>query len=283
MTYKKDIEDALCLINNAQDKLNELLAATIVESASLVNDVTDYYLTPQKNFQNFIEGYSNKTAIKIGLSIAEFPEKNTLNPFFIYGPSGCGKSHLINAIGLMFYKMCPQKRVHYVGARQFQEQYTESVRQKNTNDFIKFYHLADMLIVDDIQEWLTNSKNIEVFYDIFNHLLRNGKQVILASDRPPVELQDMGNRLLSLFYRSTIVEMESPGMQLCIDFLNAKCQNDELNIPVDIIEYIAKTANGNLCILEGIVNSFKAYSVVNNSNIDMNTAKRIVRRSINLD
>ena len=283
MKYKKELEEVLCLINSAQDKLTKLLAAVDVEGEVLDLDVTDFKLASQKNFQNFIEGYGNKTARKTGLSIAEYPGKNTSNPYFVYGPSGCGKSHLINAIGLEFQETNPNKRVYYITAQQFQRQFTESVRQNTTNDFINFYHSFDMLIVDDIQEWLTAPKTLEKFYNIFNHLLRNGKQVILACDRPPVKLQDMGKRILSRFSSGIVVEMESPDMQLCIDFLNAKCKNDGLMIPIDVIEFIAKTANSNICNLEGIVNSLKAYSVLNNSNIDINVAKRIVRSFIKMD
>ena len=283
MKYKKELEEVLCLINSAQDKLTKLLATADVESETLDLDVTDCKLAPQKNFQNFIEGYGNKTARKTGLSIAEYPGKNTSNPYFVYGPSGCGKSHLINAIGLEFQETNPNKRVYYITAQQFQRQITESVRHNTTNDFINFYQSSDMLIVDDIQEWLNASKTLEVFYNIFNHLLRNGKQVILASDCPPVELQNMNKRILSRFSSGIVVEMESPDMQLCIDFLNAKCKNVGLKIPIDIIEFIAKTANSNICNLEGIVNSLKAYSAVNNSDIDMNLAKHIVNRSIKMD
>lgn len=283
MKYKKELEEVLCLINGAQDKITKILSTVDVEGVVLDLDVTNCKLAPQKNFQNFIEGYSNKIARKTGLSIAEYPGKNTSNPYFVYGPSGCGKSHLTNAIGLKFQETNPNKCVYYITAQQFQRQFTESVRQNTTNDFINYYHSFDMLIVDDIQEWLTASKTLEMFYNIFKHLLRNGKQVILASDRPPVELQNMGKHILSRFSSGIVVEMESPDLQLCIDILNAKCKNEELMIPANIIEFFAKTANGNICNLEGIMNSMKAYSAVNNSDIDMNVAKRIVSRSIKMD
>ena len=140
-----------------------------------------------------------------------------------------------------------------------------------------------MLIVDDIQEWLTASKTLEVFYKIFNHLLRNGIQVILASDRPLVRLQNIKDRILSRFSSGMVIEMEKPDMQLCIDILIAKCKNDGLMIPENIIEFIVKNANGNIFFMEGILNSLKAYSVVNNSNIDINVVKRIVRRFPRMD
>ena len=136
-----------------------------------------------KTFQNFIEGNSNKLPRTVGLSIAEHPGKSTFNPFFIFGPSGCGKTHLINAIGVKCKEMYPQKRVLYVSARLFQVQYTDAVRRGVINDFINFYQSIDVLIVDDIQEWATAPGTLDTFFHIFNHLFRNAKQIILASDR----------------------------------------------------------------------------------------------------
>ena len=240
-------------------------------------------LDPKKTFQNFIEGDSNKLSRTVGLSITEHPGKTTFNPFFIYGPSGCGKTHLINAIGVRCKETYPQKRVLYVSARLFQVQFTDSVRQNTTNDFINFYQSIDVLIVDDIQEWMNSPKTLDTFFHIFNHLFRNGKQIILASDRPPVDLQGMKDRLLTRFACGLIAELEKPNTQLCIDILNAKCRRDGLKIPDEVIEFIAKTANGSVRDLEGVVNSLMAYSIVYNSNIDMHLAERVIMRSVKID
>ena len=234
-------------------------------------------LDPKKTFQNFIEGNSNKLPRTVGLSIAEHPGKTTFNPFFIFGPSGCGKTHLINAIGY------PQKRVLYVSARLFQVQFTDSVRHNTTNDFINFYQSIDVLIVDDIQEWINSPKTLDTFFHIFNHLFRCGKQIILASDRPPVDLQGMKDRLLTRFACGLIAELEKPNVQLCVDILNAKCRRDGLKIASDVIQYIAETANGSVRDLEGVVNSLMAYSIVYNSNIDLRLAERIIKRAVKVD
>ena len=240
-------------------------------------------LDPKKTFQNFIEGNSNKLPRTVGLSIAEHPGKTTFNPFFIFGPSGCGKTHLINAIGVRCKETYPQKRVLYVSARLFQVQFTDSVRHNTTNDFINFYQSIDVLIVDDIQEWINSPKTLDTFFHIFNHLFRNGKQIILASDRPPVDLQGMKDRLLTRFACGLIAELEKPNVQLCVDILNAKCRRDGLQIPEDVIQYIAQTANGSVRDLEGVVNSLLAYSVVYNSSIDMRLAERIIKRAVKVD
>ena len=252
-----------------------------------VLDAALHDLDPQldihKTFQSFIEGDSNKLPRTVGLSIAEHPGKSTFNPFFIFGPSGCGKTHLINAIGVRCKEMYPQKRVLYVSARLFQVQFTDSVRRNTTNDFINFYQTIDVLIVDDIQEWATSPRTLDTFFHIFDHLFRLGKQIILASDRPPVDLEGVKDRLLTRFACGLIAELEKPNVQLCIDILNSKCRRDGLKIPADVIQFIAETANGSVRDLEGVVNSLMAYSIVYNSNIDMRLAERIIKRAVKVD
>ena len=244
-------------------------------------------LNPQldvhKTFQNFIEGDSNKLPRTVGLSIAEHPGKSTFNPFFVFGPSGCGKTHLINAIGVKCKEMYPAKRVLYVSARLFQVQFTDAVRQNTVNDFIQFYQSIDVLIVDDIQEWATAKATLDTFFHVFDHLFRLGKQIILASDRPPVDLQGVKDRLLTRFSCGLIAELEQPNVELCKDILTAKCRRDGLNIPEDVIRFIAETANGSVRDLEGVINSLLAYSVVYNSNIDMRLAERIIKRAVKVD
>ena len=240
-------------------------------------------LDTHKTFQSFIEGDSNKLPRTVGLSIAEHPGKTTFNPFFVFGPSGCGKTHLINAIGVKCKEMYPQKRVLYVSARLFQVQFTDATRQNKVNDFIHFYQTIDVLIVDDIQEWATSPKTVDTFFHIFNHLFRLGKQIILASDRPPVDLKWLQERMLTRFSCGLIAELEKPNVQLCIDILHSKCKRDGLKIPEDVIQYIAETANGSVRDLEGVVNSLMAYSIVYNSNIDMRLAERVIKRAVKVD
>ena len=257
------------------------------KAPTTLDAATPQQLNPQldakKTFQNFIEGDSNKLPRTVGLSIAEHPGKSTFNPFFIYGPSGCGKTHLINAIGVRCKETYPQKRVLYVSARLFQVQFTDSVRHNTTNDFINFYQSIDVLIVDDIQEWMNSPKTLDTFFHIFNHLFRMGRQIILASDRPPVDLQGMKDRLLTRFACGLIAELEKPNVQLCKDILSAKCRRDGLKIPAEVIQYIAETANGSVRDLEGVVNSLMAYSIVYNTNVDMRLAERIIKRAVKVD
>ena len=243
----------------------------------------DPQLNPHLSFANYIEGASNKLPRSVGQSIAEHPNTTQFNPMFIYGPSGCGKTHLVNAIGLRTKQLYPQKRVLYISARLFQVQYTNAVLQNSTNDFIRFYQTIDMLIVDDIQEWISAPKTQDIFFHIFDHLFRNGKRIILASDRPPVDLKGMPERLLTRFSCGLIAELEKPNTQLCVDILENKIRKDGLHIPRDVIEFISQTANGSVRDLQGVINSLMAYSIVYNSNIDMRLAERVIKRAVKID
>ena len=282
--------------NNLEQKIAEPETATIVaprpklrgnQPPTVLDQAKpqdiDSQLDPHHTFANYIEGDSNRLSRSVGLSIAEHPNGTQFNPMFIFGPSGCGKTHLINAIGVRAKELYPQKRVLYVSARLFQVQYSNAVMQNRTNDFIAFYQTIDMLIVDDIQEWMTAPKTQQTFFHIFDHLFRNGKRIILASDRPPVDLKGMPERLLTRFSCGLIAEVEKPNTQLCVDILKSKIKRDGLQIPDDVVQYIAETANGSVRDLEGVINSLLAYSIVDNANINIRLAERIVKRAVKVD
>ena len=243
----------------------------------------DPQLNPRQTFENFIEGDSNKLPRSVGMAIADHPGKNQFNPLFIFGPSGCGKTHLINAIGLRAKRLYPAKRVLYISARLFQVQFTNATLHNKVNDFILFYQTIDMLIVDDIQEWMTSPKTLETFFHIFNHLFRNNKCIILASDRPPVDLEGMEKRITTRFACGLIAELEKPNYQLCVDILRSKIRHDGLKISDEVVKYIAETANGSVRDLQGVVNSLMAYSIVDNSDINLKLARRVVKRAVNVE
>ena len=192
-------------------------------------------LKPQYNFDNYLEGESNKLCYNIGRRVAEHPNGTQFNPMFIFGPSGSGKTHLLNAIGLKTLELYPKKRVLYVSARLFQTQYTDAVLHNTTNDFINFYQTIDMLLIDDIQEWEGKTKTLNTFFHIFNHLFRNGKRILLACDRPPVELRDMPERLISRFAGGLVAQLDKPNVELCADIIRMKMRRDGLDIPEDVV------------------------------------------------
>ncbi|MCD8289319.1 MAG: chromosomal replication initiator protein DnaA [Prevotella sp.] len=233
-------------------------------------------LNPHYTFETFIEGTSNRLARSVGLSVAEHPRKTNFNPMFVYGPSGCGKTHLINAVGNSTCKIYPRKKVLYVPANEFLRQYTNSIRRNEFNDFMAFYQQIDTLIVDDVQEWEKSVKTTAAFFHIFNHLFMNGRRIILAADRTPAELKNMDERMLTRFSCGIITELEKPNKQLCYDILVAKIRRDGLDIPDDVVDYIAENANGTVRDLEGVINSLLANSIYLNSKIDIALAEKAV-------
>ena len=241
----------------------------------------DPHLNPNYNFDTFIKGASNEFSRTVGETVAKNPAK-TFNPLFLYGPSGCGKTHLTNAIGTRIKELYPEKRVLYVSAHLLQVQYTDSVRTNNYNSFMKFYQNIDVLIVDDIQEFAGLSKTQNTFFHIFNHLHQNGKQLILTSDRAPVMLQGMEERMLTRFKWGLIAELEKPDMELRKNILRNKIHRDGLNIPDNVINYIAENVNESVRELEGIINSLLAQSILFKREIDMSLAERIIKKAVRI-
>ncbi len=242
----------------------------------------DSQLNSCYTFENFVEGVSNKLARTVGLSIAEKPGQTTFNPFFLYGPSGVGKTHLANAIGVRLRERYPEMRVLFVSAHVFRTQYTESVIRNTFNDFINFYQTIDVLIIDDIQE-LTTAKTQQAFFHIFNHLQQNRRQLVITCDRPPVLFEGIEERMLTRFKWGMIAELERPDTALRKAILQSKIRRDGLKISREVIQYIAENVESSVRELEGVINSIMAYSIVDDCNIDLALAERIVARAVNLE
>lgn len=249
----------------------------------------DSMLINRYTFDNFVEGISNRLSRSVAMSVADKPGR-AFNPLFIHGSSGVGKTHLINAIGVRIKELHPELRVLYVSAHLFQVQYTDSILQKNFNDFMRFYQSIDVLIIDDIQEFAGLQKTQNAFFHIFNHLHLNGKQLIMTSDRSPAQLQGMEERLITRFKWGMTAEIEKPDLELRKNILRNKVYRDGLNFPEEVISYIAENVNASIRDLEGIVVSLMAHSTINNADVDINLARRIVgelssyeKKSITID
>lgn len=240
------------------------------------------HLSQEYTFDNFVKGDANKLARSIALTIATKPIQTAFNPFFLYGPSGVGKSHLVNAIGLKILENHPDKRVLYVSAHDFLIQYTDSVPKNKFNDFMYFYQSIDCLIVDDIHEISGKQKTQEVLFNIFNHLQRNGRQIIFTSDKAPSNLQGFEERVSSRFVMGATAELQRPDEQLRRNILRAKIRKNQLTIPRDVVDYIALNVTDNVRDLEGVINSLLVQSIVNDSEITLPMAERIVSRLVKL-
>ena len=238
----------------------------------------DPHLNKEYNFETFIEGESNKLSRSVAEAVALNPAKTIFNPLFFYGASGVGKTHLANAIGTRIKELYPEKRVLYVSAHLFQVQYTDSVRNNTTNDFINFYQSIDVLIIDDIQEFAGLTKTQNNFFHIFNHLHQNGKQLILTSDRSPALLQGMEDRLITRFKWGMVAELEKPTIELRRNILRNKIRRDGLQFPPEVIDYIAQNVSDSVRDLEGVVISIMAHATIYNREVDLDLAQRIVKK-----
>jgi len=242
----------------------------------------DPQLNPAYNFNNLIEGNSNKLARTAGISIGNEPGKNIFNPLFVYGQSGVGKTHLANAIGVMTKQLHPEKRVLYVSANTFQIQYTDSVRSNNINDFLNFYQTIDVLIVDDIQEFASKTGTQNTFFHIFNYLHQNGKQLILTSDRSPLVLVGLEQRLLTRFKWGLTAEIEKQDFDLRKSILKSKIYRDGTEISEEVIDFIAQHVVDNVRDLEGVLVSLLAHSTLTNMPIDVVLAEKVISRIVNI-
>ncbi len=237
-------------------------------------------LNPNYNFNNFLEGDSNRLARSAGYAVSNRPGGTSFNPLLIFGGVGLGKTHLVNAIGINIKQKFPEKTVLYISAEKFTQQYIDSVKKNNRNDFIHFYQLIDVLIIDDVQFFSGKSGTQDVFFHIFNHLHQNGKQVILTSDKAPVDMQEIEQRLLSRFKWGLSAELQTPDLETRISIIKNKLLLDGVEIDEEIIFYVAKNIKTNVRELEGAIISLLAQSSFNRKKITIDLAKVIVEKFV---
>ncbi|NCO63051.1 MAG: chromosomal replication initiator protein DnaA [Flavobacteriales bacterium] len=237
-------------------------------------------LNPNYSFENFLEGDSNRLARSAGLAVASKPGGTSFNPLLIFGGVGLGKTHLAHAIGVDIKDKYPEKTVLYISAEKFTQQYIDSVKKNNRNDFIHFYQIMDVLIIDDVQFLSGKSGTQDVFFHIFNHLHQNGKQVILTSDKAPVDMQDIEQRLLSRFKWGLSAELQNPDFETRVSILKNKLYRDGVEMPDDIIEFVAKNIKTNVRELEGAIISLIAQSSFNKKEITLDLARQIVEKFV---
>jgi chromosomal replication initiator protein len=240
----------------------------------------DPQLNPEYTFENFVEGDCNRLARAASQAVAKNPGKTAFNPLFIYGNSGLGKTHLAQAIGVEVKRNYPEKTVLYVSANKFQTQYMESVRANNQNDFLNFYQIIDVLIVDDIQEFAGKTGTQNTFFHIFNHLQQTNKQLILTSDQAPADLQGMEERLLSRFKWGLPADLKAPDFNTRVNILKQKTYKDGMIVPADVIHYLASHINQNVRELEGALIMLFAMSTLNKAEISIDTARNVVDKLV---
>ena len=242
----------------------------------------DSQLNAQYTFDNFIKGEPNKLARAAAVEIAKNPGKTIFNPLFLFGGSGVGKTHLAYAIGNEVCRLNPSARVLYVAANTFKLQFQDAVNHNRVPDFLMFYQSVDALIVDDIQYFADLKGTQDTFFQIFNHLQQSHKQLILTSDRSPMELRGVQDRLLSRFKWGLAAEITRPDYKLRHDILLYRIKKDGVKLSDDIVNYIATNVTDNVRDLEGVLASLLAYSTLTDSPINLELTQTVVGRLVAL-
>jgi chromosomal replication initiator protein len=241
----------------------------------------DSQLKPDNTFDNFIEGECNRLARSAGYAVAQKPGGTAFNPLMLYGNSGLGKTHLAQAIGIEVKERFPDKIVLYVNANKFFIQFSEATRNNSRNDFLHFYQMIDVLIIDDVQEFAGKEKTQETFFHIFNHLHQSGKQLILTSDKSPIELKGMEQRLLSRFKWGLTADLQVPDFETRMNILKKKIYKDGIVISEEVLEYIASHINSNVRELEGALISLLAQATLNKKEITLDLAIKMINKLVN--
>src|SRR5574337_21220 len=261
-----------------------LVISNAVKNPFVIPGLKKMQIDPQLNasytFDSYIEGNCNRVARRAGKTVAEKPGSTSFNPLVIYGGVGLGKTHLAQAIGNEVKRLHNNKVVLYVSSEKFINQFVDHSRNNAINDFIHFYQLIDVLILDDVQFFNKAEKSQDAFFAIFNHLHQSGKQLILTSDKPPKDLEGVQERLLSRFRWGLSADLQLPDYETKIEILERKMKNDGLEMPKEVVKYIAYNIQNNIRELEGALISLLAQSSLNKREIDLELAKKVLRNFI---
>jgi chromosomal replication initiator protein len=240
----------------------------------------DSQLNPNYTFSNFVMGECNRFPGSAGLAIGKNPGGTAFNPLLIYGDVGLGKTHLAQAIGNQVINISEEKQVLYLTTEKFTSQVIQAIKNNNVDEFMHFYQMVDVLIIDDIQFLSNRPKTQEIFFNIFNQLHQMGKQIILTSDRSPKDLIDVDERLISRFKWGLVADLKAPDFETRLKILDKKLENDSIALPQEIKEYICAHIKNNIREIEGVVISIVAQSTLNKTEIDMKLVKGIIKQFV---
>lgn len=279
-----DVSAGYAKIHNNNEMDFPLVINNPVKNPFVIPGLKKMQIDPQLNasylFDSYIEGDCNRVARRAGKTVAEKPGGSSFNPLVIYGGVGLGKTHLAQAIGNEVKRLNPGKVVLYVSSEKFINQFQDHGRNNAINDFIHFYQLIDVLIIDDVQFFARAEKSQDAFFAIFNHLHQSGKQLVLTSDKPPKDLDGLQERLLSRFRWGLSADLQIPDLETRIEILERKMKNDGLEMPKEVVKYVAYNINTNVRELEGALISLLAQSSLNKREIELELAKKVLRNFI---
>jgi chromosomal replication initiator protein len=250
----------------------------VVPGAKRLN--VDPQLNSNYTLDNYVEGDCNRLARSAGFAVAAKPGATSFNPLMIYGAVGLGKTHLAQAIGNEIKRTHPEKLVIFVSCEKFCQQFVESLKNNTINDFVNFYQAMDVIIMDDIHNFAGKEKTQDIFFHIFNHLHQSGKQIIITSDKAPKDLSGLEERLLSRFKWGLSADLQIPDLETRIAILKKKMFADGIDLPAEVVEYVAHHIDNNVRELEGAMVSLVAQSTLNKKDIDLPLAKSMLKNFI---
>ena len=234
-------------------------------------------LNSRYTFENFIEGKSNQFAKAAALSIADTPGQTPYNPLLIYSSPGLGKTHLLQAIGNKLIRYNGNMRVVYLTSEKFMLDFISSIQKNRSTEFISVYRNVDILLLDDVQFFQSKEQTQEQFFHLFNDLFQKGKQIVLTTDRHPSELKGLKDRLISRFQSGLVVDIQPPDLETRIAILMKKAEDDGLEIPNDVTEFIAEAIVGDIRAMEGALVKLLALSSLRREDITMNLAQQVLK------
>jgi len=257
--------------NWLQEKASEADPATgPVQTSDVIG------LNPKYSFENFVTGGSNRFAHAAAFAVAEAPAQ-AYNPLFIYGASGLGKTHLLHAIGHYAKHLYPRVKVQYVSSEEFTNSFISAIQNNQTNEFQAHYRDIDILLIDDIQFLQGKDQTQEAFFHTFNSLHGHNKQVVVTSDVPPKQLTGFEERMLSRFEWGLLTDIQAPEFETRVAILRKKAENENFDIPDDVIEFMAARVSSNIRELEGTLIRVTAYANLNKSVIDINLVQTVLK------
>jgi chromosomal replication initiator protein len=245
-----------------------------------IGPVFETNLNPKFTFENFIRGDGNQFARAASLNVAQHPGETAFNPLMLYGGVGLGKTHLLQAIGNTIQVSHPRKKIYYVSSERFTIDFVEAIEKNRTIDFSNFYRNIDVLIVDDIQFFSGKERTQDTFFHIFNALYQLKKQIILSSDRPPKDLVGLDERLISRFQSGLTVDVQPPDLETRIAILRRKAEADHVDLPQEVIDFIASNVKSNIRELEGCYIGLIARHTLDQRPIDLELAETVLRNVI---
>lgn len=237
-------------------------------------------LNENYSFDNFVEGDCNRLARSAAFAVASNPGKTAFNPLLLYCNTGLGKTHLSHAIGIQIKNNFPEKIVLYVQCEQFINQFIDSVKNNNQNDFMHFYQMIDVLIMDDIQFIAGKEATQNAFFHIFNHLHQRGSQIVITTDVAPIDIKGIEQRLLSRFKWGLAADLQPPDLETRIAIIERKLYNNGIEMPKDVIDYLAYNITTNVRELEGALISLLAQSSLNKKAITIDLARLIIDKFV---